>query len=201
MSKHVHNWLQAYYDGELHGRQLARIEAHLSECQWCQEELDKLKALGKLLQDSPPAQTTIRPEQFVAQVGMRLPRRSDRPVWQRVLQTGWTFAPLALFLALAFSRTAIWIANLMTEVELTGVGGTPVQGLLAGLQSSVGGWQLPFALPEFGLSELLELISGFFGLSGSFGIDWTLSLVLPAVIGLLSLSWVAGWWVTQNGKS
>ena len=73
MSKHIHDWLQAYYDGELQGRQLARVEAHLAECEWCQEELDKLSALSALLQESPPAQTATRPEQFVAQVGMRLP--------------------------------------------------------------------------------------------------------------------------------
>jgi hypothetical protein len=201
MSKHIQDRLQAYYDGALQGRQLERVEAHLAECEGCQEELDKLNALSALLQESPAAETRTRPEQFVAQVGMRLPRRAEPSVWQRALTVGWQAVPLALFLALAFSRTAVWVANLVAGVELAGMGGEPVRGLLTGLQTGAGGIQLPIALPEFGLSELLSLIPGFFGLSGSLGIDWTLGLALPAVIGLLSLSWVAGWWVTQNGKS
>ena len=41
--------LSAYFDDELEGEELERMEAHLSDCEGCQEGLKKLKRLRKAL--------------------------------------------------------------------------------------------------------------------------------------------------------
>jgi anti-sigma factor RsiW len=35
MDEHVHAWLEAYHDGELHGRRLEQVEDHLARCVEC----------------------------------------------------------------------------------------------------------------------------------------------------------------------
>ena len=100
MMEHVLEWLDAYHDGELHGRQLHRVEEHLAQCEMCRDELESLDAFSALLQESPPAEnlmqshqkSLMRPEQFVAQVGLMLPRRPEqarhRPVFSLSHHTG-----------------------------------------------------------------------------------------------------------------
>ena len=51
MSKHVSEWLNAYYDGELHGHKLRLVEEHLAECEACQAELESLHGLSDLLHE------------------------------------------------------------------------------------------------------------------------------------------------------
>ena len=53
MSNHVTEWLSAYLDGELKGRQLQQVEEHLAECEACQAELDSLQGLSGLLHEVP----------------------------------------------------------------------------------------------------------------------------------------------------
>ena len=56
MSNHVIEWLSAYLDGELKGKQLHQVEEHLAECEACQAELDSLQGLSSLLQEVPEAE-------------------------------------------------------------------------------------------------------------------------------------------------
>jgi anti-sigma factor RsiW len=97
MTEHVTAWLGAYHDGELQGRRWRQVEAHLAHCATCRAGLERLRALAALLQESPAAGDLMPPERFVAQVGLRLPRRPERPAWQRGLEIGWQVVPLGLF--------------------------------------------------------------------------------------------------------
>ncbi|MCP4519386.1 MAG: hypothetical protein GY824_29670, partial [Delftia sp.] len=96
MSEHVMAWLQAYHDGELASRRLRKVEAHLAGCATCRAELDELRSLTALLGQSPGASVLTPPARFVAQVGLRLSRRPERPAWQRALETGWRWVPAGL---------------------------------------------------------------------------------------------------------
>ena len=163
MSEHVTTWLNAYHDGELTGRQLQRVETHLGECASCREELEQLRFLSAMLQESPAPSDRIPPEQFVAQVGLRLPRRPARPAPQRTLRVAWQLAPLVLLGAWAFLQTVL-IVTTLTRVALgLGLGGDMAATLLPA--TSGGLWQAV-----------------------------RLNLILPGVIALLYLSWLASWW-------
>jgi anti-sigma factor RsiW len=117
MSEHMTAWLSAYYDGELKGRQLRQVEAHLSDCAPCRAELDRLRVLSAMLRESPAASGLMPPEQFVAQVGLRLPRKPDRPVSQRALLAAWWIAPLVLLGVWVFLQTVVIVTG-VTRVAL-----------------------------------------------------------------------------------
>ena len=94
MNEHVTPWLGAYHDGELKGHRLRQVEAHLSLCTACSAELEQLQMLRGLLQEHPVAEGLLPAERFVAQVGLRMVRRPEKPAWQRVLETGWRLMSL-----------------------------------------------------------------------------------------------------------
>ena len=48
MTEHVTAYLGAYHDGELRGRRLRQVEAHLAHCATCRAELERLRALAAL---------------------------------------------------------------------------------------------------------------------------------------------------------
>ena len=75
MREHATNWLGGYLDGELRGLRLRWVESHVEGCPACQRELEALRALKELLQESPARETVTSPRRFAAQVGLRLPRR------------------------------------------------------------------------------------------------------------------------------
>lgn len=154
MSEHVTNWLSAYHDGELKGRQRRQVEAHLAECASCRGELDQLRSLSATLAASPPPADLMPPEQFVAQVGLRLPRRPARTAPQRALLAAWWLVPLVLLGAWVFLQ-ALLIVTELTEFALDlGLGGETVAAFLPAESGSL--WQ--------GL-RLNLLLSGLIGLA------------------------------------
>lgn len=193
--EHILDWLQAYHDGELQGRQLQRVEAHLAHCESCRAELRTLQAFAALLQESPPAANLTRPDRFVAQVELRLPPRPTQTAFQRALEAGWRLIPVGLFGAWAFVQAAF--------VVVTGVLLARNHPLIAPLFSSVlppvsdvswlTGWQCS---AKTGL-ELVRCL-----------VDYVSSLVGPIVLGFVPLvgigllygGWLAGWWVRQQGR-
>jgi len=98
LNDHVNRWLAAYHDGELDERRSRKVEAHLEVCEPCRVELEKLEALRALILESPEAEDLIPAEIFVAQVGLRLPRRPARPAWRQNLMILWGLVPVALLL-------------------------------------------------------------------------------------------------------
>ncbi|MBE9507324.1 MAG: zf-HC2 domain-containing protein, partial [Chloroflexi bacterium] len=136
MNQHVASWLGAYHDGELAGLRLRQVEAHLAQCETCRTELEGLRALAALLQESPAATGLVPPDRFVAQVGLRLPRRPTQPAWQRALETGWRLVPLGLFGAWAFVQAVFAVAGVVMLALRLGVGGEALVGLLPPVEAS-----------------------------------------------------------------
>jgi hypothetical protein len=200
MTEHVTAWLGAYHDGELRGRRLRQVEAHLAHCATCRADLVRLRALAALLQESPAAGGLTPPERFVAQVGLRLPRRPERPAWQRVLETGWQLVPLGLLGAWAFVQAVFVVAGVVLVALRMGLGGDVTAGLLPASQPGL--WLTEvFSLSGAGLNDVGRMMLQLLSNGGPLGWGVTLNLVLLVVIGLLYWSWLASWWARrQHGQ-
>lgn len=169
MDEHIQAWLEAYHDGELHGRRLQQVEDHLARCAECRREMERLNTLSALLQENPAPGNLMPPERFVAQVGLRLPRRQEGEGRQRVFKAGWQMIPLVLFGAWVFVQALFIMMGL----------------LLVGLSLGLGDIAGQPVLNTLNRSELLAWSVG-------------LNFALSAVIGLLYLSWLASWWVGRR---
>lgn len=122
MNGHVMRWLAAYHDGELRGRRLQQVEEHLPECAACRAELKELQCLSALLHESPAAEGLLPADRFVAQVGLRLPRRPTKPAWQRTLETGWRLTPVGLAGTWAFVQAVFIVAGaVLIVLQICGI--------------------------------------------------------------------------------
>jgi len=215
MNKHVTAWLGAYHDGELRGLRLRQVKAHLAHCATCRAELESLRALATLLRESPAAETLTPPERFVAQVGLRLPRRPVQPTWKRALEIGWRLTPVGLLGVWAFVQAVFVVAGVVLVTLQMGLGGDLAAWLLRpelveGLRPElVEG--LPTLQQGLSLSELLSLSGASLGdvgqimlrllnAGGPLGWGVTLNRVLLVVIGLLYWSWLASWWARRQHR-
>jgi hypothetical protein len=205
MTEHVTTWLGAYYDGELKGLRLQQVEAHLAHCAACRADLESLRALATLLQESPAAENLTPPERFVAQVGLRLPRRPERPAWQRGLEIGWRLVPVGLFGAWTFVQAVFVVAGLALVALQMGLGGDVAAGLwhpelVEGPPALQQGPSLSeiFNLSGASLKDVGQLMLQSLSHGGPLGWGFTLNLVLTGVIGLLYWSWLASWWARRQ---
>ena len=199
MNEHVTAWLGAYHDGELRGRQLRQVEVHLIDCASCRAELERLQTVAALLQESPPAlsEALMPSERFVAQVGLRLPRRPERPAWQRGLEIGWRLVPVGLLGAWAFVQAVFAVAGVVLVVLRLDLGSDLAAGLLP---ASQGGLWLNkiLSLSEVSLDEVGQIVLQLLKGGGPLGWGVTLNLGSLVVIGLLYWSWLASWWVVRT---
>ena len=120
MSNHVIEWLSAYLDGELKGRQLHQVEEHLAECEACQTELDSLQGLSSLLQEVH-APTLVSHERFVSQVNLRLLERRVKETKDNSLGFGWWFIPVGLLMAWVFIATTTIVSDMVTVANNFGL--------------------------------------------------------------------------------
>jgi predicted anti-sigma-YlaC factor YlaD len=199
VNKHVTDLLGAYHDGELSGLRLRQVEAHLEQCEACQGELSKLLALTALLQESPAAEAITPPERFVAQVGLRLPRRPQQPASRRALELGWRLVPAGLLGAGAFVQTAFILAGIVQTALRMGLGGEVAAQLLPSSQGGLWLGQLA-SLSGASLSEVALMILQLPSRGGPLGWTTTLYVILLVVIGLLFWSWLASWWVRYGRR-
>jgi len=197
MTEHVTTWLGAYQDGELRGLRLRQVETHLAHCATCRAELERLRALTVLLQESPAAESLTPPERFVAQVGLRLPRRPEQPAWQRALEIGWQLAPLGLLGAWIFVQAVFTMAGAVLVALRMGLGGDMVAGLLP---ASPQGPPLSeiFSLSGASLGDMGRIVLQLLSIREPLGWGVTLNLVSLVVIGLLYWSWLASWWARRQ---
>jgi predicted anti-sigma-YlaC factor YlaD len=196
MSEHVTTWLGAYHDGELQGSRLRQVEAHLVHCPVCRAELEELRALTALLQQSPAVEVWTSPERFAAQVGLRLPRRPAQPTRQRILETGWRLMPVGLLGAWAFVQAVLAVASTVLYAFRIGVGGI---GGYRGLPPLGESWLTQIAhLSGTSLSDAGRLLLRLLSM-----LTWTsvLNLIVLVVIGLLYWSWLASWWARQQPRN
>lgn len=105
MNEHVTAWLDAYQDGELRPAEQRRVEAHLTECSTCREELAARQVLSDWIRGLPKDLPFTPTERFTAQVMLRLPpRHTAAPQTPAALLWG---LPLGLLLICSMLQ-ALW---------------------------------------------------------------------------------------------
>jgi anti-sigma factor RsiW len=200
MTEHVTAWLGAYHDGELRGRQARQVEEHLVHCATCRAELEGLRALAVLLQESPAAGDLTPPERFVAQGGLRMVRRPERPAWQRALHVGWRLTPLGLLGAWAFVQAVFAVAGVVLVALRLGLGGDVAAGLLPASQGGM--WLAEILdLSNAGLEDVARVVLRLLQGGGPLGWGVVLNLGSLGVIGLLYWSWLASWWARRQHRA
>jgi hypothetical protein len=192
MSDHILELLGAYLDGELHGRQLHKVEAHLAECGTCQAERESLQALSGMLQEAPAPDFPL-PERFAADVNLRLARRPVTPMHRKALEVGWWMIPVGLLMAWIFISTTSLVSNMVSAANGIGLLNGASTGLFSGTADQAY-W-----------SESL----GQFGLLSGDGLNWAeqtelfSQTAIPEItwqvsIALLYLCWIAIWWARHT---
>jgi anti-sigma factor RsiW len=190
MGNHVHEWLNAYHDGELYGRRLARVENHLEHCPECQQALAELESLSALLQADLLPKTSISPEQFVSQVGLRLPRQSQGPSRSQKqrgpLNWYWAIAPLAIMGMVWFLQSVTLVTNLLTAIEVLGI------------NPQAASWLLPAQSAPHNPIQSASM----FALDLGVPLDANLfiAVILPLILAGGYLLWLALWWIDQEEK-
>jgi predicted anti-sigma-YlaC factor YlaD len=199
MREHATHLLGAYVDGELRGSRLRWVESHLGKCAACQKEVDALLALRQVLLESPAMETITSPDRFVAQVGLKLPRRQAQPPAQRALDLSWRMVPAGLLLSWAFLQTVFLTVGVVQGVVRLGFGGE-VGALL--FPARTGGMFFPDVarLSQASVAEAFGILNDVVQSGGE--VAWLLLLyvTLTAVIGVLYWSWLASWWALRRHR-
>jgi anti-sigma factor RsiW len=199
MREHATHLLGAYVDGELRGSRLRWVESHLEKCAACQKEVDELLALRQVLLESPAMETVTSPDRFVAQVGLKLPRRQEQPPAQKALDLSWRMVPAGLLLSWAFLQAVFLTAGLVQAAVRLGFGGE-VGALL--FPAEAGGLSLPEVahLSQASLAEAVQILIDAVRSSGATAWLLLLYVTFTAVIGLLYWSWLASWWALRRHR-
>jgi hypothetical protein len=215
MIEHVTAWLEAYYDDELVGRRVRQVEAHLAECAMCRAQLEELGRLSALLQESPKAVEITSSERFVAQVGLRvaqddrlrvaqddglrLPSRPERHPWRRGLEIGWQLTPVLLVGAWAFVQAVFIVTSFILLGLQVGLGGDLAAGLLPAERQGLTLAEV-IGNPGAGLNNVGRIALDLVGSGGPLGWGVALNLAALLTICLLYWSWLASWWVRDQGQ-
>jgi anti-sigma factor RsiW len=185
MNEHADRWIDAYLDGEMPAGQRHHAEAHLAQCPACRELLARRSSLSALLQEAP-ATAGFKPEkQFLAEVGLQLPRQPTASLPRsQTLSLAWYAVPVGLLLVLAFTQV-VFILN--TALAL-------IPGAPAALLSQTSALTaLPVTLPA-PVNDLLGQ-TALFNLADW---GWLTGPVIFVLVGLLYLGWLASWWARSR---
>jgi anti-sigma factor RsiW len=190
MHDEMRTLLNAYLDGEVHGRRLRELEFHLAACEACQNELKELHEVSALLQ-ADPAPEFIPTERFVAQVTLNLPRRTLRSQPAKPGSPAWWLVPAGLIGAWFFLQTVFILSDAVTAAKMTGLLGHAFNWMAGSSQETL--WfsaaislfsgQVS-ALPTLSLLNNIGVIS--LTLLGGF--------LIQAAIVLLYWAWLYSWW-------
>jgi len=192
MAKHTLDLLGAYLDGELHGRELKKVETHLGECQICAEEYASLQSLSEILQEAPLPEFRS-PEHFAAALALRLPRKTVAPIRSRVLEVGWWLAPIGLIVIWVFLSTTNLVSDTILIANEFGLLNSTATSLISG------------ASPDSIWSARLAQ----FGFLSGDNLQWARTIeaftrtTLPKIlwqvsIAILYLGWFAIWWARHE---
>lgn len=193
MSKHVSEWLNAYYDGELHGRQRKLVEEHLAECEACQAELESLNGLSDLLHKvQAPEPASL--ERFVSQVNLRLPHEKRTVVSQeRVMEFGWWMIPVGLLAIWVFTSTAFMLSDVLSVASRLGFLGGMSEWLASGPSNNV---YLSTTVGQMGLMTGNSL--NWAEATESFTRSSLPQIIVQISIAVLYMSWMAIWWTRHT---
>lgn len=188
--------LNAYMDGELHGKRLNELKSHLATCETCRKELKELRLVSDLLQTVPTPEF-MPAERFASNLALSLPRRSlqERPS-KTVSLVGW-LVPTGLLGAWFFVQTLFTLTNAITALQTTGLLGMAATGLGGGQEtlwfatatSLIGGQAV-------GVQSTLSLLNSL----NIFSANLLEGFLWQALIALLYWAWLFVWWLLRRPR-
>jgi hypothetical protein len=192
MSNHVTEWLNAYFDGELKGRQLRQVEEHLAECEVCQAELESLGNISGLLHEVPLPDFPS-PERFATQVNLLLPQKRTPTPQRRLFEVGWWMIPVGLLAVWVFISTAILLGDAVSVAKSFGLLDKTTASFISAPSETA---DVTSTLGQFGMlqgnslqwAETIETITR----------SWFPQIVLYVAVALLYLAWLAVWWARHT---
>jgi len=117
----VQSKLGCFLDGELSVRDQRRVERHLGGCASCREELERLRLVGRAIEElpEPPDVPAGFAERVMARAVKRLAEdRPTLPFWQSI-------SPAMRIAAAAMVVLGICLGVMMSRDLLRGTGSTP----------------------------------------------------------------------------
>jgi hypothetical protein len=194
MVNHVSEWLGAYHDSELRGARLRQVEQHLAECAACQAELDELRNLSALLQDTPPHGDFLPAERFIAILTLNMPRQSTPHQPREVLKIGWWLVPVGLLGIWLFINITLSLSSVVKLAadssllgsNLTWLQGEPLQMRWFATTMNLFGNQL--GAPG---RETLSVLND----ANMYIIQLAERLIPQAFLAVLYLGWLLSWWL------
>jgi anti-sigma factor RsiW len=197
MIEHVTDLLGAYLDGELRGQRRNQVEDHLTRCAACRKELEQLRGLSALLQETVPAESFTPADRFVANLTLRLPRRSEAPSVRKSSGFAWWLVPAGVVGVWVFMQTVFTVSNWVTAANFTGLFGQSASilhiGEVQNLWFSTG---MNLFGSRLGGSDrsALDLLNEI----GVFGTSYVAQLIWQAGLGVLILGWLSAWLGRRN---
>ena len=200
MPEHVNNLLEGYLDAELSNQRQRLVEAHLAECESCQQELETLRTLSGMLQEAKPETETINAERFPAQVMLQLPRRKPKMQNNSLNNLLWWIVPGVLLFAWLFVQALSLTTSLVNSAEQFGLLGALSKYLVAGPQQAL--WT----------ATLIDLINDELGVTGRTfmeflaGAEWftrtvSAQFIWQGVLLLLYWSWMVAWFIRRQRQT
>lgn len=194
MSNHVTEWLNAYFDGELHGHRLHQVEEHLAKCEACQKELETLGSLSGLLEEVPLPDFPS-PERFAAQVNLLLPQKRTPAPQRQLLEVGWWMIPVGLLAAWVFISTAVLVGDVVSVAKNVGLLNSTVASFISTPSEAV---NVTSTMGQFGMLQGNSL--RWAETTESFTRGLFPQIVLQASVAMLYLTWIVVWWTRQTNK-
>jgi len=192
MSNHVTEWLNAYFDGELHGHRLHQVEEHLTECEACQAELEALGNLSGLLHEVPLPDFPS-PERFATHVNLLLPQKRTPPPQRSLFEVGWWMIPVSLLAIWAFISTAILLGDVVNVAKSFGLLDKTTASFISAPSETA---DVSSTLGQFGMLQGNSL--QWAETTENLTRDWFPQIVLQVAVAFLYITWFAIWWTRHT---
>jgi len=115
MSEHLHQWMDAYLDGELAGIQKIEFELHLKECDTCQENWEQQLALKHALSSLQPITGQKSPNDFLAEINLEI--GPQKPLKSFSFQKSlWYLIPAVLIFLFGALQILGWVTGLINLI-------------------------------------------------------------------------------------
>ena len=195
MPNHVTEWLNAYFDGELHGRRLQQVEEHLAECEACQAELESLGNISGLLHEIPLPDFPS-PERFATQVNLLLPQKRTATPGNQLFEVGWWMIPVGLLAVWIFISTAILLGDVMSAAKNFGILDNTTASFISAPSDTA---DVTSTLGQFGVLRGSKL--QWAETTENFTRNVWPQIVLQGSVALLYLTWFAIWWARHTRQA
>jgi len=193
MSNHVIEWLNAYLDGELKGRQLHLVEEHLATCEACQAEFESLQGVSALLQEVPGPEF-VSHERFVSQVNLRLPQRPVKTTEARSLfDISWWIVPVGLLMLWVFIATTSVVSEAVSVADSLGLLDKTTASFVSS-SSDASTWTATMGQVGVLQGNSLQWAER----SESYTRSVFPQLILHIAVAVLYLTWFAVWWARHT---